>query len=115
LQDRQVDEKSDEFAEFFRQVEGQRVILSGGFMWTWDEFVEHVRQTKLNKRERTLLRKLGAFGLDPVPRDVTAGIDTLERLEARGYLIVDRPEPNRVFLRSLTSAGLDAYRGLQED
>ncbi|MHA6641491.1 hypothetical protein [Mesorhizobium sp. A623] len=104
----------DDFAAAIAKMDpNSRKILSGGYLWEYDDFKADVAKKPLNKRETATLEALSKFGVGALvgSRQVKIGPDTQDRLEARGY-IETRPRekfPDRVGYYLLTKEGLTAY------
>jgi hypothetical protein len=90
-----------------------RKIISGRYIWEYDEFKAHIANQPLNRREIAALEVLSKFGVGAPAdfRQIKIGLETRERLEARGYLET-RPQekfPDRVGFYLLTEEGLKVW------
>ncbi|MCX5517780.1 hypothetical protein OSH10_04980 [Kaistia defluvii] len=77
------------------------------------EWRASIPNSPLNKRERAALTQFSRPGIEVEARTVKgAGIETAERLEARGYIEIHFSEPNRVRGYVLTDKGMQAREQL---
>jgi hypothetical protein len=90
-----------------------RTVVSGRYVWDFEEFKAHIATKPLNQRELAALALLARTGVGKSvsPHQVKIGLETQERLEARGY-IETRPKekfPDRVGYYILTADGSKAW------
>jgi len=103
-----------EFTKYAQSIEGRSTIAEG-YLWPWDEWVDHIKSKPLNNREVVLLLNLLEFGDRVVDLDElwTSGLNTINRLEGRGFIEVIDPKPNRYSSIKLTSEGLSQASNLK--
>lgn len=91
---------------------GVRKVLAEGALWEYSEFKSHVQGKPLNKREREALKILSTFGVgrELAWKDLSIGLNTQDRLEARGFIdVIPHPKfADRIGSVALTIAGLAA-------